>query len=171
MKKLRMSFLFTMLFSAEPSFCQTNQHPPYHQKTETLSVNREVQEVRNARLEQNRAMARGDVEGAASFWTEDVTLRRGLGAAISGKEAYRKLLDQQEGMTYEREPDFIEVSSHWPLAYESGTWTARTREGQKAITGRYSAHWVKREERWLIRSELFVALECFEAACTFSAAP
>jgi hypothetical protein len=39
------------------------------------------------------------------------------------------------------------------------------------MSGRYSAQWVKREEAWLIRSEIFVAINCNEEGCTASALP
>lgn len=127
--------------------------------------------IREARQIQNRAMASGDTELAASYWTEDVTLRRGLGSALSGKEAYRALLGVK-GLIYTREPELIEVSPDWPLAYEAGHWTARpSEESPIAFSGRYSAQWVKRDERWLIRSEVFVALHCHEAVNSWPALP
>ncbi len=132
--------------------------------------------IRQARLEQNVAMAEGDVERAAQFWTEDITLRRGLGSSVMGKEAYRALIKttpNEKSLIYVREPDFIEVSPDWPLAYESGTWSGRRggAEGPVGISGRYAAQWVKREGSWLIRSEVFVALTCSETPCVWSALP
>ena len=146
------------------------------QAIEQSSLADDADEVRQARLDQNYAMAAGDVEHAASFWTDDVTLRRGLGTSIIGKEAYRALLDvapNEKSLIYVREPDFIEISPHWPLAYESGMWTARrgSADGPTVITGRYSAQWVKRGGSWLIRSEIFVALTCNDDACTYLAVP
>lgn len=114
--------------------------------------------IQQARLDQNEAIATGNADRAAQYWTDDVTLRRGLGAAVSGKEAYRSLVAGENSYIYVRIPDEIEVSSDWPLAFESGTWTA-LRDGNPAITGRYSAQWVKENEKWLIRSEIFVALK------------
>lgn len=132
----------------------------------------DVEAVRQARLEQNEAMAAGDKEKAASFWTEDVTLRRGLGASVIGKDAYLAFLDEKS-LIFVREPDRIEVSPHWPLAYESGKWTAHrnSADGPAAISGRYSAQWVKGEDSWLIRSEIFVALNCNEDPCSWQALP
>jgi len=129
--------------------------------------------VRLARLEQNEAMTVGDVERVASFWTEDITLRRGFGASIIGKDAYRAIIEatpNDQSLIYVREPEFIEVSSDWPLAFESGTWTARVGD-MPVISGRYSAQWVKREGRWLIRSEVFVALTCHDDSCVWQALP
>lgn len=124
----------------------------------------DIESIRQARIDQNRAMALGDAEQAATFWTDDITLRRGLGDSIIGKDAYRNLINpapNEHSLVYVREPDLIEISSQWPLAYESGVWTAM-RESSPVISGRYSAQWVKRNGTWLIRSEVFVALTCID---------
>ena len=133
--------------------------------------------VRDARLSQNRAMAAGDIELAASFWTEDVSLRRGLGQGVEGKTAYRQLLvpsgNRDSSVSYEREPEGIEVSARWPLAFETGKWRGRlgSPSGPVVIEGRYSAQWVKRDGRWLIRSEVFVALGCEGTGCRYVSVP
>jgi len=132
----------------------------------------EAANIRQARANQNRAMCAQDTELAASYWTDDVTLRRGLGSSVIGKEAYRALLDKEQ-LFYVREPEFVEISPDWPLAYESGRWTAHYEgvDGPIAISGRYSAQWVKREEEWLIRSEVFVALSCHDSENSWTAMP
>ena len=126
----------------------------------------DVDMVSQARHEQNVAIAAGNIEAASLFWTEDVTLRGGLGSCISGRDAYRALFDSprnENSLIYVREPDLIEISRDWPLAFESGTWVAKrgSLEGPIAITGRYAAQWVKCDGHWLIRSEVFVALQDF----------
>jgi len=127
--------------------------------------------IRQARIEQNEAIASGDAERAACYWTEDVTLRRGLGDLVLGKEAYQALLTPVS-LLYVRTPESVEASAHWPLAFEEGSWTARRApDGPVAISGRYAAQWVKRDGRWLIRSEVFVALDCGEDPCPWPAAP
>jgi ketosteroid isomerase-like protein len=124
-----------------------------------------------ARVAQNRAIAAGDLELVASFWTEDVTVRRALGERLSGRAAAQEAL-QPAGppasrIVYQRLTREIEVSPHWPLAFETGTWQGHQGgvTGPTTIGGRYSAQWVKRGERWLIRSEVFVALTCSGAGC------
>ena len=124
--------------------------------------------IRSARSAQNQAMEFGNFEQAASYWTDDVTLRRALGSAVTGKAAYQALLNNS--ILYLREPELIEVSPHWPLAFESGHWKG-FKEGQEVIGGRYSAQWVKRGDRWLIRSEVFVALSCGGDPLLFSCVP
>jgi ketosteroid isomerase-like protein len=133
--------------------------------------------VRAARVAQNQAIAAGDLDRVASFWTEDVTVRRALGQPLSGRDAARKALEPPAApaspLIYQRLTREIDVSGKWPLAFESGTWEGHqgTVRGPVVIGGRYSAQWVKRGERWLIRSEVFVALTCSGAGCDATAVP
>ena len=133
--------------------------------------------IREARIEQNRAMAAGDVDRAASFWTDDVSLRRGLGQLVNGTSEYRRLLapagNRDSSLVYQREPTGIDVSREWPLAFETGTWAGRLGApgGPAVIGGRYSAQWVKRAGRWLIRSEVFVAITCSGVGCRYASVP
>lgn len=117
--------------------------------------------IRAARLAQNEAIVRHDLDAIASFWTEDVTICRGLGIQVAGKPAYLQLFSQDtkdsSPIVYERIPDEIAVSPDWPLAFETGHWIGR-KANATVITGRYSAQWARRGDRWLIRSEVFVAL-------------
>jgi len=138
--------------------------------TTTWCLSHEAEAIRGARLAQNAAMAKGDLNLIASFWTDDVTARRALGASIVGKEDYKAHLllpaSNATSLLYSRIPDDIEVSPNWPLAYESGTWQGgRGSQSSPVFQGRYAAQWVKRDGRWLIRSEVFVALDCFEEPC------
>ena len=72
----------------------------------------------------------------------------------------------------------VPVGAMWmtglaPSAWETGSWTGY-RSGQSGpalLAGRYSAQWVKQNGRWLIRSELFVALDCSGAACAWGPRP
>ena len=134
-----------------------------------LAQGNDIGRIRATRLEQNRAMAAHDVDRAASFWTTDVTLRRGLGHSVVGRDAYRALVSQpvtDSTMVYERTPTSIEVGKQWPLAFETGTWSGRIGgKGAPVIGGKYSAQWVKRDSAWLIRSEVFVALTCSGVGC------
>jgi ketosteroid isomerase-like protein len=133
--------------------------------------------VRAARTAQNQAIAAGDLDRAASFWTEDVTVRRALGQALNGRDAARKALEAPPEpatrLIYQRLTKDVEVSGTWPLAFETGVWEGHqgSPAGPVVIGGRYSAQWVKRGDRWLIRSEVFVALTCRGAGCEATAVP
>jgi ketosteroid isomerase-like protein len=134
-------------------------------------------DIRTARATQNKAIADGDVDVAASIWTEDVTMRRGLGQAVIGRAGYREMLlsssSGQNPVVYQRVAVSVNVSDRWPLAYEEGRWAghAGDADGQAVIAGRYAAQWVQRDGRWLIRSEVFVALTCEGEGCLFEAVP
>jgi ketosteroid isomerase-like protein len=133
--------------------------------------------IRSARIAQNAAIAAGNGDSAATFWTEDVEIRRGLGQLIVGREGYRQLItptgNRDSALVYQRDPASINVSAKWPLAFETGKWFAHlgSATGQTVIGGNYSAQWVKRGGRWLIRGELFVALDCAGSGCAYAAAP
>jgi ketosteroid isomerase-like protein len=132
-----------------------------------------ARDVRHARAEQNAALARRDIERAAAYWTEDVTVTAGLGRVLKGRSEYRSALERDTSM-YERVPERVEVSSNanWPLAFETGTWASRPAGGgAPMVRGRYAAQWVRGGDRWLIRSEVFVALACSGAACERPALP
>ena len=126
--------------------------------------------IRAARKAQTAAMAAGDVERAATWWTDDVAIRRGLGGPVNGVAAYKAILERapvsDTALVYDRKTTGVTVSDHWPLAFETGTWTARRGgKGAALITGQYSAQWVKRDGKWLIRGEVFVALTCAGEGC------
>src|ERR1700730_16814079 len=82
--------------------------------------------IRSARVAQNKAIAAGDLDRAASFWTEDVTVRRALGQPLAGRAAARRALDSPAPpaarLIYQRLTKEIEVSVKWPLAFETGMW-------------------------------------------------
>jgi len=133
--------------------------------------------IEQARLRQNAAIVRGDLAEIAAYWTDDVTICRGLGAQLAGKSAYLELFaadaKSAEKIVYQRRPNSIEVSSVWPLAFETGQWQGHvgSEQGPTVIGGQYSAQWVKRGDRWLIRSEVFVAFKSSGAGLQMKAVP
>jgi len=145
--------------------------------TLTVAAPADQQAIRDARIAQNSAIASSDLDLAATFWTEDVTVRRALGQPLSGREAARKALEPPPApaarLIYQRLTKEVEVSAQWQLAFETGTWEGHlgTLAGAVVIGGRYSAQWVKRGDRWLIRSEVFVALTCSGVGCEATAVP
>jgi ketosteroid isomerase-like protein len=132
-------------------------------------TSRDAAAVRSARSAQNAAIANHDLDRVASFWTDDVVIRSGLGRVVQGRASYRAAMAADSTTVFRREPDRVDVSGNerWPLAFESGTWTGRgTRDGRPLIRGRYAAQWIKRDGRWLIRAEVFVALGCSGEGCS-----
>ena len=124
--------------------------------------------IRVARRAQNAAIARRDYAAVAQRWTEDITVRAGLGKALTGRQAYRDAFVADSAMTYTRTTDGVTVNSRWPLAYEHGHWVGTVRRSRGiSLSGEYSAQWVRRGTEWLIRSELFVATSCTGEACAW----
>jgi ketosteroid isomerase-like protein len=134
-------------------------------------------DLRAARVAQNTAIAAGDLDAAAAFWTDDVTVRRALGQPLSGRAEARRALEPAAPpaprIVYQRLTRDVAVSAQWPLAFETGTWEGHLQSatGATVIGGRFSAQWVKRDDRWLIRSEVFVALTCSGIGCESAALP
>lgn len=125
-------------------------------------------EIRAARTAQNAAIAARNADSVASFWIDDVTVTAGLGYVVRGRVAYKAAFGQDAPMTYSRITERVEVSGTWPLAWEEGKWSGTAGEQTAPLLGgRYSAQWVKQNGRWLIRSEVFVALNCTGAACSW----
>ena len=133
--------------------------------------------INQARALQNEAIASNRFDDVAAFWTDDVTLCRGLGNQLAGKAAYKKLFVEgarsASPLVYQRLPDAIEVSPLWPLAFETGVWRGHLGDvaGRVVISGRYSAQWVKRGDRWFIRAEVYVALDGAGEGRQFKAVP
>jgi len=134
----------------------------------------DVLAIRAARIAQNEAIAVGDLDGIAAFWTEDVQVRTALGRALLGRAAYREsFAGDPPGTVFVRRPQSIEISPHWGLAFESGDWSWHLGgpASPPVMSGRYSAQWVHRDGRWLIRAEVFVPLACEASGCEARAAP
>jgi ketosteroid isomerase-like protein len=101
-----------------------------------------------------------------------------LAIAMAGKAAYLKLFADDDPaapgvIIYERIPAAIDISSAWPVAFETGVWKGHLGNGHGpvVIAGRYSAQWVKRADKWLIRSEVLVALTGSGSGLQMKAAP
>jgi ketosteroid isomerase-like protein len=125
-------------------------------------------EVRAARLAQNAALAIRALDSAATFWTTDVVIVSSRGRVMRGKDTYRQAFAGDSVMVYVRTPGRIEAASPWPLVWEEGVWSGRLgANGPEVIGGRYAAQWHRVAGRWLIRSEVFVALSCSGEPCSW----
>jgi hypothetical protein len=96
---------------------------------------------------------------------------------MAGRTEARKAFElrgpRDSSVIYQRTTTGVELSRAWPLAFETGTWTGQLRDirGPIVISGKFSAQWVRRDGRWLIRSEVFVPLACAGVGCTYRAVP
>ncbi len=171
------SAAFLLLVTAGASW------PAFAQTAQTQQAADEAA-IRLARSTQTKALAANDIDRVVSYWTTDITIRRALGQTLTGAAEARKVIEPPPvaapaatpaapPIIYQREAVSVTASGHWPLAYEEGRWSGHVGsvDAPPILGGRYSAQWVKREGKWLIRSEVFVALTCAEAACKYAAVP
>jgi ketosteroid isomerase-like protein len=135
--------------------------------------------IKESRRLQTLALAKNDLDTVVKYWDPAITIRRALGQPVDGAQAARKLLEPSANqnpataIVFQREATSVTVSSNWPLAYEEGKWSGHvgSADSKPIMTGRYAAQWVKRDGVWLIRSEVFVAIDCADAGCKASALP
>lgn len=135
--------------------------------------------IKEARRLQTQALATNDLDTVVKYWDPAITIRRALGHPVDGAAAARKILEPAPNanpataVVFQREATAVTVSSNWPLAYEEGRWSGHvgSASAKPIMSGRYAAQWVKRDGKWLIRSEVFVAIDCADAGCKAAALP
>lgn len=135
--------------------------------------------IKEARKLQTQALAKNDLDTVVKYWDPAITIRRALGQPVDGAVAARKLLEPSSGanpataIVFQREATSVTVSPNWPLAYEEGRWSGHVGNAntKSILGGKYAAQWVKRDGVWLIRSEVFVAIDCADAGCKSVAVP
>jgi Domain of unknown function (DUF4440) len=123
--------------------------------------------IQGMRRASNIAIAASDVTGFAVSLDQDFVVVTGNGSLLS-REAYiaafAKDFEDPHSVRFERIPDLIEISHSVPLAAEHGHWVGRLPGGPVIFSGTYLAMWRKAASGWILRSELFVSLECKDAA-------
>jgi ketosteroid isomerase-like protein len=146
---------------------------------QTANTSTDEAAIKQARKLQTQALAKNDLDTVVKYWDPAITIRRALGQPVDGAVAARKLLEPAPtanpatAIVYQREATSVTVSSNWPLAYEEGRWSGHvgTADSKPILAGKYAAQWVKRNGEWLIRSEVFVAIDCADAGCKAAALP
>lgn len=121
-------------------------------------------EIRRARDNSNRAIARRNLVGVGASLGEDYIGVIGDGTFVSSRAEYLRLFQEgfdhpKQSMTYVRTPELIRVSEDESLASEYGSWVATLFSGSVAYTGTYAAMWRRTPSGWKIRSEMFVTLQ------------
>lgn len=129
-----------------------------------LNKESEEREIRRARENSNRSIARRNLVGVGASLGEDYVGVIGDGTFVASRAEYLRLFKlgfdrPKEGMTYVRTPEVIDVADDQTLAAEHGSWVATLPDGSVAYTGSYAAMWRRTAAGWKIRSEIFVALQ------------
>lgn len=123
---------------------------------------KDEEDIRTRRDGSNAAIAGHDVQGLASFWTDDVNTTSSMGRQVCGKPAnvafYTEILTSRPDTFYLRTPTQVQVMSEWGVAMEcggwSGSWTGPG--GRLQVKGRYMAQWRRIGALWHIHGELYV---------------
>lgn len=129
-------------------------------------------QIRQARAESNRAIARHDVSAILARLTDEYQSSVSNGAFMQSRtemgNAFAARFAESRDALYVRTPESVVVSTAGPVAAEFGSWTGSwtTPGGPFRTGGRYAAYWRKVAGRWLIHSELFVPLFCEGAGCS-----
>lgn len=125
-------------------------------------------QIRGARKVSNQAIQRRDIKAFAASLDADFVMIRGNGVMVPSRQAYIDLFAHDfadpAAVRYERIADKVEISKAAPLAAEHGHWIGTRADGSRAYGGTYLAMWRSTAAGWKIRSELFVVLDCHDAA-------
>lgn len=129
--------------------------------------------IRSARTELNAALASRDLKTTARYWHPDVSTTGGDGSLWVGYdknvEGFAGIFKDPSFVSGLRTPEKIEVATGGPKsAAETGIWEWRERVGGQVLTysGRYLVMWNLVDERWRIRSELYVTTGLQKASLT-----
>ncbi len=120
--------------------------------------------IRDRRQRTNDLIAQHQAEALRPFFDPEVKLIRGDGTLVVGIDATVRLFEAQFGdpdfVAYVRKTATVAIDKDGKRAAETGTWTGSWREasGETTKTGQYLAVWKKAQARWVIESELYIAL-------------
>jgi ketosteroid isomerase-like protein len=138
--------LTIILLSAHATFSQSNN---------------DQELIRKSRQANNEAIARKDAEEMSKFYLDDYVIIRGSVVIERGneenKESWKKIFKETPLTYFERFPLEIIISKNNPnMAWETGEWKGYNTYSKG---GRSSAQGKKKEGKWKLQAELFVALE------------
>ncbi len=108
--------------------------------------------IESATKAYQEALAKGDGEALAGFWTEDGDIIDADGNVLNGREAVAGTVAPDEGELrptmniHETRLRFVAPS----VALEDGTVEVLFPGAAAPMTGRFSAVWVKQGEKWLL---------------------
>ena len=130
----------------------------------TSVVQDDESQIADLRHQSNQAIRDHDVDRVASWWTDDIMIVKGDGGRLHGKEEaseyLRGIFEDSPGLYFVREPVRIKIAESDTIAWEDGNWKSYLNEElSSSYGGNYSIFWVKRNGKWLMRSQQFVNLK------------
>ena len=130
----------------------------FHQAFE--QNNTDIATIKSNRAASNDAITRHDVDGIAKFWLDDFVQIIGRGTYQTGKDSivasWKALFKSDSQIAYIRNPEEITISDNDTLAWERGEWIGIHSYSKG---GNYAAMWIKRNQNWMLKAELFVSLK------------
>lgn len=124
----------------------------------------DITAIRALRGASNAAIARHDAEGIIAVMRDDVKVIVSDNIVTSDRDAvlarFRSTFADPNFITFVRTPRQVELNTDRTTASEAGQWTGRwhTDCGERSVSGRYLARWIRGKDGWQIASELFIPL-------------
>lgn len=124
----------------------------------------DIAAIRALRAASNAAIARHDAEGIIAVMRDDVKVIVSDNIVTSDRGAvlarFTSTFADPNFITFLRTPGRIDLNEDRTTASEAGQWTGRwhTECGERTVSGRYLARWIRGTDGWQIASELFVPL-------------
>ena len=113
--------------------------------------------IKKLREQSNQAILNRNVDAVCGIYTDNIIVISAEGSGLIGKEtmvrAWNKIFNGEK-VLFARKLEEIIVSKSGEMAWESGVWEY----SDGGPGGNYSAMWVKVDNQWKTRSELFVSL-------------
>ena len=113
--------------------------------------------IKKLREQSNQAILNRNVDAVCGIYTDNIIVISAEGSGLTGKEtmirAWNKIFNGEK-VLFARKLEEIIVSKSGEMAWESGVWEY----SDGGPGGNYSAMWVKVDDKWKTRSELFVSL-------------
>lgn len=129
---------------------------------DSIDINRN--NILKIRLESNSAIKNHQVEAVLEYLTDDINIAASNGKIFSGKMAFKNALNsifsRNPDLYFVRNSEEVILNTEENIAWEKGTWSALRpkTDNWKNYGGNYSAYWVKINEIWKIKAELFVKI-------------
>jgi len=140
-------FIFLFILSFHQAFAQ-NTH------------NNDIATIKSNRAASNNAIAKHDINGIAKYWLDDFVQVIGRGIYQTGKDSitasWKALFNSNSQVAYIRNPEEIVISDNDTTAWERGQWIGIHSYSKG---GNYAAMWIKRNDNWMLKAELFVSLK------------
>ena len=141
-------------------------------ETETVETVQDPESaIRQARAASNQGLREHNVDAVMAVLEDEAQFTVSSGAVFYGrdrqKQVYESVFTQFPNVVYERKPSTVQVAEDGVFAAENGRWTGSwsTDDGPVEQHGTYMAMWRHSQGGWLIRSEIYVKLECKGEGC------